>query len=418
MRKTTFDADRLAEAGWGVITPITSDPNEVAKRLDALTPLIKLREYNARDRFKQIEYRPEETATAFLARQGLRQGFSDPDRLPYYLLIVASPEEIPFSFQVGMGESYAVGRLAFDELRELNHYANKVVAYERSDGNDPRTVTFFGAANPDDSASNFIAYKLLRPLFESVRSENTDWRATLVDPTSATKRQLTQILLQERPRLLITTGQAATFPMDHPDQRRFQGGLVCQDWPGPKAWQGVLERNFYFSGDDLPADTDLNGMITFHMSDYSLGTPIRSEAQAMLFDDIPQLTSKPFVASLPQRMLARGALASIGLADKFWNVGIPNLELFTPDTLVIAQAALRYLLQGATLGTGMQPFRQRAIELAAQLNTLRDEAQFGKSVDSQEMVTTWATLSTLNNLMVFGDPAVRLIPRSEPTSYY
>ena len=65
----------------------------------------------------------------------------------------------------------------------------------------------------------------------------------------------------------------------------------------------------------------------------------------------------------------------------------------------------------------MQPFRQRGIELAAQLAQLREEAQFGKSVDLQEMVTTWATLSTVNNLLIFGDPAVRLIPRRESYVY-
>jgi hypothetical protein len=123
------------------------------------------------------------------------------------------------------------------------------------------------------------------------------------------------------------------------------------------------------------------------------------------------------MASLPQRMLASGALASVGLADKFWNVGFPNLTLFSPDTLVVAESCLRYLLQGATVGVAMQPFRQRGVELSSQLSMLREEAQFGKSVDSQEMVTTWATLSTVNNLLVFGDPAVRLIPRRESSAY-
>jgi hypothetical protein len=69
------------------------------------------------------------------------------------------------------------------------------------------------------------------------------------------------------------------------------------------------------------------------------------------------------------------------------------------------------------VGVAMQPFRQRGVELSSQLSMLREEAQFGKSVDSQEMVTTWATLSTVNNLLVFGDPAVRLIPRRESSAY-
>ena len=417
MRKTSFDPDRLLDSGWGVITPVTSDPSQVSQRLHDLAPLLKWRESNTGERYKQLEYRPEETAAAFLARHGLRPGFTDPERLPYYLLIAGSPEEISFSFQVGLGESYAVGRLWFDNPQSYESYAQMLVKFERGGRDYNRAVTFFGPANRDDQASTFIAYKLLRPLFERVQQESSDWRVMLVDPGSATKKRLMQILLEERPRLLVTSGQGAAFPPDHARQRALQGGIVCQDWPGPVKWTGDLQQEFLITGEDVPADADLSGMIGFHMSDYSLGTPLRSEAQAMLFDDIPELTRQPFVASLPQALLAHGALASVGLADKFWNVGFPNLTLFTPDTLVIAETCLRSLLQGATLGVAMQPFRQRAVELASQLAMLREEAQFGKSVDSQEMVTTWATLSTLNNLLVFGDPAVRLIPRMETSAY-
>jgi len=417
MRKTSFDPDRLEDAGWGVITPVSSDPSLAASRLNALAPLLKWREAHTGDRYKQIECRPEETASAFLARLGLRPGFTDPERLPYYLLIAGSPDEIPFSFQVGLGESYAVGRVWFDDPQSHKSYAQKLVDFERRGADYARTVTFFGPANPDDQVSNFISYKLLRPLFERIQRESSDWKATLIEPSSASKARLRQILLEERPRLLVTTGQGAAYPPDHARQRICQGGIVCQDWPGPLKWKEELPQDFLLTGEDIPDGADLFGMVGFHMSDYSLGTPLRSEAQAMLFDDIPQLTRQPFVASLPQSMLARGALAVVGLADKFWNVGFPNLTLFTPDTLVIAETCLRYLLQGSTLGVAMQPFRQRAVELASQLVMLREEAQFGKSVDSQEMVTTWATLSTLNNLLVFGDPAARLIPQMERAYY-
>lgn len=417
MRKTTFDQDRLEETGWGAIVPITSDPNLTAQRLRGLEPLLNWRQRQAYGRFKQLEYRPQETAAAFLARHGLRPGFSDPERLPYFLLIIASPEEIPFSFQVDMSVSYAVGRLWFDEPRSFASYANRLVETENQGADFERTAAFFGPANPDDPGSNFIAYKLLRPLFERVMSETSDWRLKLVEPAQATRAQLQHMIEREQPRLLVTTGQGAAFPAEHSRQRLCQGGIVCQDWPGPLKWQGELSQEMLFTGGDIAADADISGMISFHMSDYSFGTPLRSEAQAMLFEDIPQLTQTPFISSLPQALLSHGAQAYVGLADKFWNIGFPNIQLFTPDTLVVAESFLRYLLDGSTLGVAMQPFRQRAAELTTQLSYLREEDQFGKSVDPQEMVTTWATLSTLNNLLIFGDPAVRLSPHREP-SYY
>ena len=417
MRKTSFDQDRIEDAGWGLITPVASDPNQVSARPDALAPLLDWRKRQTYERYKELEYRPEETAAAFIARHGLRPGFSDPEQLPYYLLIVASPEKIPFSFQVGLSASYAVGRLWFDESRDYANYAGRLLDVENRGASHERTATFFGPANPDDPASNFIAQNLLRPLFERLQRETRDWRLNLIEPVAATKAHLAQIISQERPPLLVTAGQGAAFPPDHARQRVCQGGIVCQDWPGPKSGVAELPQEYIFTGEDISADADLSGMISFHMSDYSLGTPVRSEAQGNLFDDIPELTRQPFIANLPQRMLAHGALATVGLADKFWNVGFPNLQLFTPDTLVIAESFLRNLLGGSTLGVAMQPFRQRAAELASQLAMLREEAQFGKSVDSQEMVTTWATLSTLNNLLIFGDPAVRLVPRVEAYAY-
>ena len=279
-----------------------------------------------------------------------------------------------------LGDAYAVGRLWFDDLQAYHVYAQRLVEFERRPAELRRSLTFFGPANPDDTASQFIAYKLIMPLFERLKRESGDWNVSLVDPPR-----------QPRPAHAALSPRA-TAPAGH---HRAGGGIPtgprppasftrrhCLPGLARTAQMGQeLPPDFFLSGEDIPADADLTGMISIHMSDYSLGTPLRSEAQGMLFDDVPQLTHQPFIASLPQRMLARGALASVGLADKFWNVGFPNLTLFSPDTLVVAESCLRYLLQGAMLGVAMQPFRQRGVELTSQLSMLREEAQFGKSVD-------------------------------------
>lgn len=407
--KTSYNTDRLEEAGWGVITAV-NDPARDSILNNELAPLLKRRHDATPERFKTLEYRPGETAAAFLARYGLRSGFTDPDLLPYYLLIVASPEEIPFTFQNNLSASYAVGRLWFDNPQGFASYARHLVDFERRGGNSEHSTAFFGAANPDDPASNFAAQMFLRPLFERMQRENRNWKTDLTPPEAANKASLREIMERGRLGLLVTTGQGVTFPPDHPRQRIHQGGIVCQDWPGPKAWKNELPPDFYFSGEDIHPQIDLSGMISFHLSDYSLGTPVRSDAQAVLFSDAPLLSNRPFIAGLPQELLARGrALAAVGLIDKFWNTAFPNLTLFAPDMLVVAESCLRRLLQGATLGVAMEVFRQRATELNSQFSMLREEAQFGKKVDSQEIVATWATMSTILNLAIFGDPAVRLI---------
>ena len=53
-----------------------------------------------------------------------------PAKLPYYVMLVGSPEQIPFEFQYLLGVEYAVGRLSFDDATDYARYANSTIAYE------------------------------------------------------------------------------------------------------------------------------------------------------------------------------------------------------------------------------------------------------------------------------------------------
>ncbi|MCP4695698.1 MAG: hypothetical protein GY862_02445, partial [Gammaproteobacteria bacterium] len=89
-----IDPKNLEDAGWGAIFAHDADP--LIK--EALTDLLDLRRKQVGERFKIYEkadgYRPGESKTKFTSRHGAAPGPVDPDRMPYYLLIVGGPEAI------------------------------------------------------------------------------------------------------------------------------------------------------------------------------------------------------------------------------------------------------------------------------------------------------------------------------------
>src|SRR6185295_18407170 len=93
------DPRELSQTGWGVVFTESADPAVVK----ALTPLLELRREQAgrvrAARYRETTYRAGESKTDFMRRHGVAPGVAQPEALPYYLLLVGDPEEIPFELQ-------------------------------------------------------------------------------------------------------------------------------------------------------------------------------------------------------------------------------------------------------------------------------------------------------------------------------
>src|SRR5947207_3226437 len=127
------DTSLLEEAGWAVLLAPGIDP----KITEALQPLIDRRKAQVGDEtlFKIFEgdtgYQPDDTAVTWLRRLNVSMNVVDPKLgVPFYILIVAPPDVIPFEFQYSLDLYWAVGRLWFPTADEFRQYAASVIQYE------------------------------------------------------------------------------------------------------------------------------------------------------------------------------------------------------------------------------------------------------------------------------------------------
>lgn len=423
------DPNDLTQTGWAVVFPAADAGSEAAARQaairDALAPLLALRRAAAgalyREYTGELGYRPGETKQQYLARLGAGPGPARPEKVPYYLLLIATPEEIAFRIQYQLDVHYAVGRIAFDTIEEYARYAHSVVDAETGRAGRPRRAAFFGVANPNDTATRLSADHLILPL-----AEYTDGRRAkhgfAVDShlgDAATRGKLTE-LLADAPALLFTASHGMGFPCGDPGQRDRQGAILCQDWGGPGT---PVAREHYFTGEDVPAGADLRGMIGVLFACYGGGTPTRDEftRRGLGEAEARQLAPAALLARLPQRLLAHpggGALAVVAHVDRAWGSAFLWIDSqgkgATQRHLDVFESLLDSVLGGKRLGCAMEAFNLRYAELAADLAERIEQIQlYDEHYEDAELAHMWICNSDARNYAVIGDPAVRILRADE-----
>jgi hypothetical protein len=405
-----FKPRDLASSGWGVVFPQQIDP-EIR---EALTPLVEHRKRQAtvlaEHRFREIEHQTLESKRTFLRRLGAGPSeAADPDRLPYYLLLVGDPVEIPWGFQQQLGVQYAVGRICFDTAEEYARYAETVIAAETGRISRPRRLALFGTHH--DQATELMAEHLISPLRAALSSS---YPVETILGGEATKERLARLLGgDETPAVVFTALHGMGFPAGDARQLARQGALLCQKQPGGS---GPIGPDVYLAGEDVADGARPGGLVAFFYACHGAGTPQYDaypqrapSGNGTLLEEHRLLAPRPFVASLPRRLLghpAGGALAVIGHVERTW--GYSFLCQGVGSQTQVFEDCLKRLLDGFPVGAALEPFALRLGQLATELTDLQQEACCGQPVDAQEMVRLWTALNDARGYTLLGDPAVRL----------
>lgn len=411
----SVDPCKISSAGWCVV--FGPDVQEDVK--EALRPLLRHREQEARPFYKEYTYQPGRPKMDFLGDHGAGPGPADPRHVPYYVLLVGDPRKISYRFQYELDVQYAVGRLCFESAAEYASYAQGVVDAEKKiEPPRPKRMTFFATSHPDDRATQRTRAELIEPLARKVRDERSDWSVHLIAGDDAVKPKLASLLGgPETPALLFAAMHGLRFDLEEEPERvlREQGSLLCQEWPGQEQWgERPIPREFYFSADDLAADADLRGMIAVLYACYSAGTPETSDFEMPIFGKAPRIAPHDLVSRLSQRLLGhpRGALAVLGHVDRAWTTSFSWTSAGQPQ---VFENILARLVDGHPIGSATEYVNQRHAELASEVAgfylDLQSRSRSSFEEDEKFSVTFSRRLranSDARNFVVVGDPAVRL----------
>ena len=349
------------------------------------------------------------------------------DERPRYLMILGDLDQVSLELQHTVANGSFVGRLHCQALKGYRSYAEKVVARERG-AQAARARSLFYTVQDGSSAIGTGYRHLIEPCMRmtgdlagrgklelAAQDEipYSDWGPD--DMLAATG--------VDAPSLLLSLSHGLGAPRRgwrSSDQQRALQGALAMGGDGPLSADMVRESRF------------LPGGVWMCVACFGAGTPAASafypwlsllaaqggqqeQAAAAVLQALPKPGERPFVAALPQALLANpaGPLAVIGHMDLAWTFGFtdPGGKQSRASRMF---AVLRAVLGGSRVGVGldtlMHAYRETNDDLMARYQLQRDAAARGQAdpVAPRLLGDLWMQRNDLRGYVLLGDPAARL----------
>ncbi|MET8863489.1 hypothetical protein ABZW11_11080 [Nonomuraea sp. NPDC004580] len=219
------------DVGWGVVLPDRDDLSVLDKvrGTDAPQPIRELIE--ARGSAPILRYRADlgERKLARYFDDGRRQDpeigltpfGTGPGRLPLYLLICASPTEVPWRLQYSLNRRHHVGRLDLPEEGLANYVRALLSGWAGSRTNATSAVVW---SVTGDSMTQKMDITIAQPL-QATMTRDPELTITQLRGETATSEALISALVETAPGVVVTCSHGRTGPLEDIQAMRATLGL-------------------------------------------------------------------------------------------------------------------------------------------------------------------------------------------------
>ena len=407
--------------GWGVILPEVAGVDRNAPEdgktgvPEPIQRLIATRSERLKGPVPIFRYQPGSRERSVLLRNRAAQpdasiggsGFGiGRGQIPYYLLIVGSPSEIPWDFQYLLNAMYGVGRLDLPAAG-LARYVDALLSnWKFAEGeSDVRRSLIWSVDYGGNDISTLMFNAIAKPVYEKLASDK-DYAtgAELVTAAEATHAALIDRLATHRPRFILTTSHGNTGPLDAtPNSLKQNVGLLVDQT------QRVLKI------DELLAAWSPGGAIWYAHACCSAGTDSTSIFEELVPDGPVKTVLKQVsaegaaIAPLPTALLSakRPLRAFVGHVEPTFDWTVRQRETGQHITSRLQEALYDELYRGLPVAYALRKWFAGVGRFYSMHDTASRDYAAGQDTEGIILACLLGARDT-GSTVILGDPTVAL----------